>query len=327
MRDDIIDTLRVALRARCAELAEHLLGQPSYRSRHEWRWGRRGSLSLAIAGPKAGLWHDHERGEGGDLLGLVMRARRCDFRDAVAWARAWTNTPPPMPPRKPGGQPPPPPPPAAPAAPDDAEREAQALRLWHEAREDIAGAPPAIYLLSRGIRPERLPAHTGLPVMVWPPGLRWHEPTGALVVAVNDAETGLIRAVQRILLAPDGSPRRRADGSKIKLCVGPTAGRAARFGWEPDAEGRWGLAEGCETALAAAMLLGCPVWASLGAANMPRVTPPSWARVATIVADHDGPGLRAAQEAARRMRERGLSVTIITPKAERADAADVLEVA
>jgi len=320
MRDDI-ETIRVALRARCAELAEHLLGQPTWRSRHEWRWGRRGSLALAIAGPGAGLWCDYEAGTGGDLLSLIQRSRGCGFRDAVAWARAWTNTPPPMPPRKPGGQPPPPP--APPAAPDDAAREAQALRTWHEAREDISNTPAEIYLRGRGIRPERFPPHAGLPVMVWPPALRWHEPTGALVVAVNDATGGLIRAVQRIMLNADGSPKRRADGSKIKLCVGPIAGRAARFAWEPDPQGRWALAEGVETALAAAMLLGIPTWASLGTSNMPRIAPPTWARAVTVVADHDEAGLRAAREAACRLRERELEVRIVTPFRERADAADL----
>jgi hypothetical protein len=324
MRDDI-ETIRVALRARCAELAEHLLGQPTWRSRHEWRWGRRGSLALAIAGPGAGLWCDYEAGTGGDLLSLIQRSRGCGFRDAVAWARAWTNTPPPMPPPgRDGHKPPPPPaPPAAPAAPDDARREAQALKLWHEAREDISNTPAEIYLRGRGIRPERLPPHAGLPVMVWPPALRWHEPTGALVVAVNDATGGLIRAVQRIMLNADGTPKRRPDGSKIKLCVGPIGGRATRFAWQPDAEGRWALAEGAETALAAAMLLGFPVWASLGASNLPKITPPSWARHVTVVADHDEPGLRAAQEAARRLRERGLQVRIVTPEAAKADAADL----
>jgi hypothetical protein len=322
MRDDIIETLRVSLRARCAEAAERLLGTPTFRSRHEWRWGRRGSLALAVAGAKAGLWHDHESGEGGDLLDLIQRERRCGFRDALAWARGFVGELQPLPGRDLHKPPPPPP---APAAPDDAEREAQALRLWHEARPSICGTPAEVYLRGRGIRPERLPPHAG--VVGWPPTLRWHPETGALIVGVNDAETGLIRAVQRIMLNADGTPRLRADGSKIKLCLGPIGGRAARFAWQPDPQGRWALAEGVESALAAAQLLGIPSWASLGASTMPRIVPPAWAREAVVVADHDEPGLRAAQEAARRLRERGLQVRIIMPFRERADAADMLEVA
>jgi len=315
MRDDT-ETIRVALRARCAELAEHLLGQPTYRSRAEYRWGRRGSLALSVAGVKAGLWHDHESGEGGDVISLIQRSRRCDFPAALDWARAFLGASP-DPTRRDTR-------PAPPAAPDDAEREQQALQLWHEADESIAGTPGETYLLSRGIRPERLPPRTGV---TWPAALRWHAKTGALLVAVNDAETGLIRACQRIFLAADGTPKRRPDGSKIKLALGPITGRAVRFGWYSDPAGRWAIAEGCETALAAAQLLGIPCWASLGAANMPRIVPPTWARKVTICADHDEVGRRVAQEAARRLRERGLQVRIIMPFRERADAADMLEVA
>jgi hypothetical protein len=102
-----LDGLRAALRLRCAEVAEALLGTPTFRSRSELRWGRHGSLALAIAGPRAGVWCDHERGEGGDLLDLIMRERRCGFAKAVEWARYWTDTPPLPPPAQPKGKPPP----------------------------------------------------------------------------------------------------------------------------------------------------------------------------------------------------------------------------
>jgi putative DNA primase/helicase len=307
-----LETIRAALRARATEVGEALFGPPSARGRHEWRWRRRGSLALAIAGPAVGLWYDHERGEGGDLLALVMRERGGDFPAALAWVRAFVGEPAPDRPA--------PRPTVSPAAPDDAEREAQAVRLWHEARESIAGTPAETYLRGRGIDPARLPPHAGA---TWPAALRWHGATGALIVGVNDGATGLVRAVQRIMLNADGTPKRRPDGSKLKLAIGPIAKRAARFGWHPDPDGRWALAEGAETALAAAQLLNIPTWASLGASNMPKIVPPTWARHVTVVADHDEPGIRAAQEAARGLRERGLQVRIIMPFRERADAADV----
>jgi len=68
--DHDLDTIR----ARAAEVAERLLGQPTWRSRHEWRWGRRGSLALRVAGPKAGLWYHHEAGEGGEAQCVPERA-------------------------------------------------------------------------------------------------------------------------------------------------------------------------------------------------------------------------------------------------------------
>ena len=60
-----------ALGSRAEEIAVTLLGEPSSRSRRELRWGRHGSIWLGCTGEKRGRWHDHERGEGGDLLDLI----------------------------------------------------------------------------------------------------------------------------------------------------------------------------------------------------------------------------------------------------------------
>jgi hypothetical protein len=51
----------------------------------ECRWGPKGSLALAVAGPKAELRRDHETGDGGDLRDLIEHFRggtsrpACDF--------------------------------------------------------------------------------------------------------------------------------------------------------------------------------------------------------------------------------------------------------
>ena len=85
-------------------------------------------------------------------------------------------------------------------------------------------------------------------------------------------------------------------GRKRKLSLGPIAGNAARFDYWPDPTGRWGIAEGCKSAIAAYALTDIPTWAAISAGNMPQVVPPSWARHATIFADRDAPGINAAGE-------------------------------
>src|SRR5689334_13684779 len=52
-----------------AALAEGLFGprNPSLSTRRQLRFGTHGSLSVEIAGPKRGLWHDFESGKGGAL--------------------------------------------------------------------------------------------------------------------------------------------------------------------------------------------------------------------------------------------------------------------
>ena len=92
-----ITSLRVALVEHAAEIAVTVLGEPNLRlcsSGRELRFGNRGSLAIAINGPKAGQWYDHETGEGGDLIDLIRRQRCCSFRDATTYAEELIGTAP-----------------------------------------------------------------------------------------------------------------------------------------------------------------------------------------------------------------------------------------
>jgi hypothetical protein len=84
-----ITSLRVALVQHAAEIAIRVLGEPNLRlcGERELRFGNRGSLAVAIDGPKAGQWYDHENGEGGDLIDLIQRERCSSFRDAITTPR------------------------------------------------------------------------------------------------------------------------------------------------------------------------------------------------------------------------------------------------
>ena len=62
-----LDRLRSDLTQQTEAVALALLGKPATRSRGEPRYGSKGSLAIALAGKKAGLWHDHEISTGGDL--------------------------------------------------------------------------------------------------------------------------------------------------------------------------------------------------------------------------------------------------------------------
>ena len=73
------------LRARAPEIAVELLGKPTFRTGQEWRWGRMGSLSVVIGGAKAGMWFDHETGDGGGLVDLVAREKGFSRTDALDW--------------------------------------------------------------------------------------------------------------------------------------------------------------------------------------------------------------------------------------------------
>ena len=310
MRDDIIETLRVSLRARCAEAAERLLGTPTFRSRHEWRWGRRGSLSLAVAGERTGLWHDHERGEGGDLLDLIMRERRCGFREALDWARGFVGEPPPS--REPHPAKPPP-------APDDAERAPSgtldlAWRLWREAVPAI-GTLAEAYLAHRGLRLE--PA---MPLRFHPRAWRnrANGPFGpAMVALMTCPERNEPVGVHVTYLRPDG--RGKADGPAAKAMFG----RRGVIRLSPDEEVTLGIgiAEGIETSVAVMQRLDWrPVWAATCAGAVASFPVLPGLDEITIFSDCDPAGMRAAETCARRWAEAGREATIWTP--ERGDWRD-----
>jgi putative DNA primase/helicase len=302
MRHDI-ETLRVALRARAAEVAERLLGPPTFRGRSELRWGRKGSFALRIAGPKAGLWHDYESGTGGDLLALVMRERRCDFPAALDWARAFLGEPPPS--REPHPAKPPP-------APDDAEREPSttlelARHLWRGAAP-AAGTLVETYLAHRGLRLEPC-----MPLRFHPCAWRNRAngpPGPAMVALMTCPEQNEPTGTHITYLRPDG--RGKADGPSPKAMFG----RRGVIRLSPDEEVTLGLgvAEGIETAVAVMQRLDWrPVWAATCAGAVASFPVLPGLDAITVFADCDSAGLRAAETCARRWSEAGREGYVWTP--------------
>jgi putative DNA primase/helicase len=90
------------------------------------------------------------------------------------------------------------------------------------------------------------------------------------------------------------------------------------------------VAEGIETALAVHLLTGYPVWATISASWMKSLVIPSYVEKVLIFADNDAPdkqGVRAGQESAAALKSRlegeGKEVSVILPKREGTDFADV----
>ena len=75
---------------RIGDLTRELTGaEPTQRHRDEWRFGRKGGLSIKVAGPHRGWFRDHEVGTGGDALALVAHLRWVPVQDAAEWALGW----------------------------------------------------------------------------------------------------------------------------------------------------------------------------------------------------------------------------------------------
>ena len=76
----------------------------------------------------------------------------------------------------------------------------------------------------------------------------------------------------------------------------------------PPLDGKLGLAEGVETALAATELTGVPCWATLGAKRLHQIDIPAGVREVVIFADNDEAGRKAETEAKRSYCEYDLSI-------------------
>ncbi|MFN3076372.1 MAG: toprim domain-containing protein [Alphaproteobacteria bacterium] len=288
-----IADIAAALRDQAEAVAMALLGEPTSRTRHELRWGRHGSLALVLTGSKAGLWHDHSAGEGGDILALVQREMG---REAgLAWAKSWLGME--------GGLPPPfrlRPTPKPETATDDATRKlARAHALMARSRP-IRGTIVERYLASRGLV---LPDDTSL----FDPGsLRfapdvWHWPTQsrlpAMVAPIVNILTNDLQGLHLTFLAADGSGKATVD--KPRLYHGPKAGGCVKLTGDADVTLGLAIGEGIETSLTA-LVAGYPTWACLDAGNLGAFPKLLGIGSLTILADHDDAGRKAAQTVAAR---------------------------
>ena len=290
------------LRYRASEIAVELLGKPTFRAGQEWRWGRKGSLAVVVAGAKAGMWFDHEAGTGGGLVDLVARTLGLSRREALDWTadriglardaeprqrpvhratRPAADTPETVsrataePVQGKPASPVPEPEAISPAA----AAAARATRIWEAAHPAPADHP---YLRRKQVGPN---------------GLRG-DSFGNLIVPLRDVE-GVLHTIETI--APMGEKRYLAGGAK--------AGHFCTIGGPVAAAGRFLICEGWATGASLHEATGLPVVAAMDAGNLAPVAvqlrrshPDA---VITIVADNDdkpgreiNPGVTAATKAA-----------------------------
>lgn len=210
-----------------------------------------------------------------------------------------------------------------PAPPPDEADEAAARekkrlvaeRLWSGSVRVEASEPAGVYLRRR-----RLRHLIGSSVLRYradcshPEGGRLR----ALVALVQDV-AGKTLAAHRTFVGADG---RKAAADPPKASLGPIWGGAIRL--QPVAAELL-VGEGLETSASAGLLLNLPAWAAISAGNLAAgLVLPVELRTITIAADHDGPGQRAARDAAARWRLEGRTVRIATPDRPGADFNDVL---
>lgn len=176
-------------------------------------------------------------------------------------------------------------------------------------------------------------AKRGLHVDPWPKLLRFHPRMRYVrddktvtyhpaLVARFVSPDATASTVQMVYLTDNGD---KADLSTVKKFAPvkfPAGGAVRLF---PSAE-TMGIAEGVETALAASILNGLPVWAALTAGAMVKWEPPQTARNIIVYADADSSftGQASAYALAHRLKVEGYHVDVHVPAELDVDWNDVL---
>ncbi|MGE0052930.1 MAG: toprim domain-containing protein [Hyphomicrobium sp.] len=278
------------LAANAETIAGALLGDPTFKSRHEQRWGKRGSLAVCIAGERRGLWYDYERGEGGDLVALIARERAVDRARAyeIAQTEFLSLEVRPKNPKHTAS-------PSINSAPNHSN-EKIAVRLWRESTR-ICGSLGSTYLRSRSIEVEACDLNHVL---------RWHQKSSALIALMTDAITSEPCGVHRTFLD--------ANARKISRKMLGRQG-VLRISVNEEVLDGLGICEGLEDGLSILQSGWRPIWSVTSAGGISRFPVIKGVESLTIFADRDQAGCLSAANCAQRWRQARLGVTIYHPGA------------
>lgn len=191
-----------------------------------------------------------------------------------------------------------------------------AERIWREARP-IGDTPAKAYLEARGIRAVSRALRYNPRTPLGPKGSTQFLP--AMVAAVT-MDHGLV-AVHRTYIDP-ARPAVAPFGNS-KRALGTLEAGAVRL-FDP-VDGRLGLAEGIESALAARALTQIPCWASLGNERFGLVSIPESVRELHLFVDHDAGGDLAEERARNAYGRENRTILTRRPRTPGSDWNDALE--
>ena len=252
---------------------------PRLSSKAEWRFGRKGSFAVDR---NTLVWFSHEEGRGGHVRELIggRLTPACQTRMPTPKHR-WSD---------------------------------EAAKLWDSTAElqDTAGA---LYLFNRGCI---LP--TSGDVRFLERAWHWIEKqyTPALVSRVVDFVTGEALTLHQTHISADGQ-KAEVEPRKLMLANHAKAGGVIRLSAGVEASSTVGVAEGVETGLTIAGTGWGPMLAAIDAGNMASLPVLEHVKNLGIFADHDAPGIKAANTLYSRWAAAGRFAFISKPPVEGLD--------
>lgn len=190
------------------------------------------------------------------------------------------------------------------------------LSLWDKAQPITGSDPAGRYLLNRGLSvPNDAMALRYIPELdYWYNGIR--SPFPAMLAAVTNP-SGEIVALHRTYLTPEGYKAPVSSPKKLTPPAGSLRGAAIRLTPPALRNGRLslGVAEGIETALAASIMSGVPVWSCISASGLKSFSLPAGVQNLYIFGDRDEneAGQQAALHLARQVAVK-VTVRVLQPE-------------
>jgi len=240
-----------------------------------------------VKGQPQGLWFDHERGVGGDLLELIADVRGVSVGEAIRIAkREFLGTTPCPPPSR-----------VVRLKDDDVERRIKtALDIWGQT-VPLPGTPGERYFNKhRRIDIERLRDLSKV--------LRWNHHIRAVVGLMTNPITGEPCGVHRTFLGED-------DNKHSRKMLGRQG--IIRLSADDEVMLGLGIVEGVEDGLTVLLLGWAPVWVATSAGAIARFPVLAGVEALTVFADRDKSGMRAADVCAARWRDAGREANVLPP--------------
>lgn len=253
-----------------------------------------GSAEIKLAGEYAGFGYDFADADSANPIDLISRATGLHGHELMARAAEIAGVS--SSPMK-----------IAKAPREKPYDEKKSIANILERAAPIAGTKTEAYLQARGLK-----ARPGEDLLHCE-GV-YHRNTGqyfpAMIARIRGGAGEFMDAIHRTFI--DRERPAKADVSSPKKMLGSVIGGSVRlFPLGPD--GRLGVAEGIETAIAAAEISYIPVWAALSANGMRQWQWPAEVREITIFSDAGQDGESAADELHERITAQGLNCRIIKP--------------
>ena len=286
-------------------VARELLGDPVRRpASGEWRYRRKGSLAVHVAGPRRGTWRDHEADVGGGVLELLAHVEGLARPEALDWLRHRGLLDGPRtgqgrgsrgssgrggvsvhrsPEKRSAG------------LTSERPNPARAVKMWERS---VAVPAAADHPARRWLARRRL-WRLGQPL---PPSVRWvaapGPSVGAILAAFAPPGTGRLSGVQLIHVDADGLPALDKPGPDglPKRSFGQMAGAVCVLGLQ--GHGGVNVAEGLADALALAARLPWRAVCMGGTAGFHNLELARWlagSGTVHIWADQHAPGFAAAE--------------------------------